>query len=84
MKRTSRHATYPRSVLKMFRFRVRYRKKTSGQLLTKLAQPGSNPVEVGIPSNCALVGVEVSVQGASWDGLQLIGTNALDLVIGSF
>ncbi len=56
-----------------------------GQLLfTKLAQPGSGPIEVGIPSDCALVGIGVSVQGASWDGLQLVGTNALDLVIGSF
>jgi hypothetical protein len=53
-------------------------------LFYRLALPGAAPFSVNIPSSCALVGVKVYVQGASWDGVQFLGTNALDLTIGSF
>lgn len=53
-------------------------------LVYRLALPGGPPFAVDIPSHCALVGAKIYVQGASWDGVQFLGTNALDLTIGSF
>lgn len=53
-------------------------------LLTKVVTPGPGPINFPIPSACGLVGLALSVQGVSWDGVQNLGTNALDFVIGSF
>lgn len=53
-------------------------------LFYRLSLPGLSTFKAAIPSSCALVGVQISVQAASWDGVQFHGANALDVVIGSF
>ena len=53
-------------------------------LLVAAGVPEAGSLQLPIPSNCALVGLPLSVQGASWDGVQFAATGALDLVVGSF
>ena len=51
-------------------------------LYTRVGAPGAT-FHFPIPASCSLVGLEVAVQGISFDGVQFFGANALDLVIGS-
>ena len=62
-----------------------------GTLLCDVSAPGTlmfdgppgAPFALALPPNCALGGVALCVQGASFDGVQLLLTNALDVVLGS-
>lgn len=53
-------------------------------LLSQVVPPSPGSTKFPIPSKCGLVGLALSVQGVSWDGVQYLATNALDFVIGSF
>ena len=53
-------------------------------LTLELSLPGAGEFATPLPSHCALVGVPLFLQGASWDGGLFHATNALDLVVGSF
>jgi hypothetical protein len=45
--------------------------------------PGA-PFPLAIPANCSLAGVGLCAQGASTDGISILVTNALDVVVGSY
>lgn len=51
-------------------------------LFLRVGVPGAI-FDFPIPADCALVGQTISVQGASYDGLGFLGTNALDVLVGS-
>ena len=52
-------------------------------LASFIAAPGA-PFNVPIPVDCGLVGLPVSWQAASADGLEIALTNALDVVLGTY
>jgi hypothetical protein len=53
------------------------------QVYVQLYNPSGAPFLVPVPPECALVGVELSVQGVSLSATNVIATNALDLRIGT-
>lgn len=56
-----------------------------GALLTsKVTLAGLGSQAVGIPLASGLVGLPVFVQGVSYNGIQFLAANALDLIIGSY
>ena len=42
------------------------------------------PFQLAIPANCSLAGFVICAQGASTDGIAIVVTNALDVVVGTF
>ncbi|HEX5050802.1 MAG TPA: hypothetical protein VFZ65_03435 [Planctomycetota bacterium] len=49
-----------------------------------LAGPAGAPFPLALPPNCAFAGFPICAQGASTDGVSILLTNALDVVVGSF
>ena len=45
--------------------------------------PGA-PLPTAIPANCSLAGFALYAQGASTDGISILVTNALDVIVGSY
>lgn len=48
------------------------------------AGPAGAPFPLGIPANCSLAAVAFTAQGASTDGVSILVTNALDVIVGTF
>lgn len=48
------------------------------------AGPAGATFLLGIPANCSLAGVAFTAQGASTDGVSILVTNALDVIVGTF
>jgi hypothetical protein len=46
--------------------------------------PAGFPYSFSIPGDCSLVGVQATMQGISFDGVDFAGANALDIRLGSF
>jgi len=44
---------------------------------------GAGPFALPIPGDCSLAGISLCTQGASWDGTDVLLTNALDITLGT-